>query len=95
MDNAAGNAHGSDFGDLRALYVNCTLKQSPEPSHTQLLMDKSIAIMQKQGVTVESLRAVDLDLAIGVWPDMTEHGWERSDESTHARDAGSPPNASS
>src|SRR3712207_7427622 len=22
-----------------------------------------------------SLRAVDLDLAVGVWPDMTEHGW--------------------
>jgi hypothetical protein len=28
MDNVAGNAHGSDFGDLRALYVNCTLKRS-------------------------------------------------------------------
>ncbi len=39
-------------------------------------MDKSIAIMESQGVTVESLRAVDLDLATGVWPDMTEHGWK-------------------
>jgi multimeric flavodoxin WrbA len=64
-----------DFTDLHALYINCTLKRSPEPSHTQRLMDKSIAIMKSKGVTVENLRAVDLDLATGVWPDMTEHGW--------------------
>jgi multimeric flavodoxin WrbA len=69
--------HEWDFSDLRAVYINCTLKKSPEPSHTQLLMDKSVRIMENEGVTVENLRAVDLDLAIGVWPDMTEHGWER------------------
>jgi hypothetical protein len=23
-----------DFSDLAAVYVNCTLKRSPEPSHT-------------------------------------------------------------
>ena len=64
-----------DFSDLKALYINCTLTRSPDPSHTQLLMDKSIAIMRNEGVEVESLRAVDLDIARGVWPDMTEHGW--------------------
>jgi multimeric flavodoxin WrbA len=73
--NTMGAQGGLDFGDLRALYINCTLKPSPEPSHTQRLMDKSIAIMEGQGVVVENLRAVDLDLATGVWPDMTEHGW--------------------
>jgi multimeric flavodoxin WrbA len=31
--------------------------------------------MAKNGVTVEVLRAVDHDIATGVWPDMTEHGW--------------------
>ena len=67
------------FGDLRALYINCTLKKSPEPSHTQRLMDKSIAIMQGEGVQVDVLRAIDHDLATGVWPDMTKHGWA-SDE---------------
>ena len=65
-----------DFSDLKALFINCTLKRSPEPSHTQTLMDRSIHIMRERGVTVESLRAVDLDLATGVWPDMTEHGWD-------------------
>ena len=65
-----------DCSDLRAVYINCTLTKSPDPSHTQTLMDRSIEIMRKQGVTVESIRAVDHDIAPGVWPDMTEHGWD-------------------
>jgi multimeric flavodoxin WrbA len=68
-----------DFSDLRAVYVNCTLKQSPEQSHTQGLMDRSIGIMAKNGVAVEDLRAVDFDLPPGVWPDMTERGWDKDD----------------
>lgn len=72
---AVDGREAPDVGGLSALYINCTLKRSPEPSHTQLLMDRSIAIMRNHGVEVESLRAVDLDLATGVWPDMTEHGW--------------------
>jgi multimeric flavodoxin WrbA len=68
-----------DFSDLRALFVNCTLKRSPEVSHTQGLADRSIEIMRRQGVTVDVVRAVDRDIATGVWPDMTEHGWERDD----------------
>jgi len=63
------------YDDLRALYVNCTLKRSPELSHTQGLVDRSRSIMDKQGVAVDVLRAVDHDIATGVWPDMTEHGW--------------------
>ena len=68
-----------DFSDLQALFINCTLKPSPEKSHTQGLMDIAIDIMKKNGVSVENVRAVDHDLAIGVWPDMTEHGAERDD----------------
>jgi multimeric flavodoxin WrbA len=37
-------------------------------------MDLSAAIMRKHGVRVETIRAVDHDIATGVWPDMTEHG---------------------
>lgn len=65
-----------DFSDLKALFLNCTLKRSPEMSHTQGLIDISKAIMEKNGVTVDVVRPVDLDLAYGVWPDMTGHGWE-------------------
>lgn len=68
-----------DFSDLRAMYVNCTLKRSPEISNTRGLADHSIAIMQKLGVSVEVVRAVDHEIATGVWPDMTEHGWDRDD----------------
>ena len=68
-----------DFSDLRALFINCSLKRSPERSHTQGLMDLSMEIMRRQGVTVECVRAIDHDIATGVWPDMTEHGWERDD----------------
>ena len=66
-----------DFSDLRATYLNCTLNRSPERSHTQGLMDRSIAILEKNGVAVESIRVVDHEIAFGVWPDMREHGWER------------------
>jgi multimeric flavodoxin WrbA len=68
-----------DFSDLTALFINCTLKRSPEASHTQALADRSIALMREQGVTVDTIRAVDRDIATGVWPDMTEHGWERDE----------------
>jgi multimeric flavodoxin WrbA len=67
------------FNDLNALFLNCTLKRSPERSHTQGLIDLSMAIMERNGVTTECLRPVDLDLATGVWPDMTEHGWGKDD----------------
>jgi len=68
-----------DFSDLRALFINCTLKRSPEISNTQGLADLAIEIMERQGVQVQSLRAIDHDLATGVWPDMTEHGWDRDE----------------
>ena len=68
-----------DFSDLRALYINCTLKRSPEPSNTQGLADLSIAIMERNGVAVDVVRAVDHEIATGVQPDMTEHGWQRDD----------------
>ena len=68
-----------DFTDLRALFVNCTLKPSPGVSNTQGLMDISIAIMEANGVAVEQVRAVDHDFAAGVYPNMTEHGAARDE----------------
>jgi multimeric flavodoxin WrbA len=68
-----------DFSDLRALFINCTLKRSPEVSNTRGLADISMEIMRRQGVTVDVVRAIDHDIATGVWPDMTEHGWERDE----------------
>ena len=69
----------TDYSDLSAVYINCTLKRSPEVSNTRGLADHSIGIMETNGVAVEIIRAVDHDIATGVWPDMTEHGWERDE----------------
>ncbi|HZY29574.1 MAG TPA: NAD(P)H-dependent oxidoreductase [Jiangellaceae bacterium] len=68
-----------DFSDLSAIYINCTLKRSPEISNTAGLMAVSIAIMRKHGVQVDEVRAVDHELAPGVQPDMTVHGFDRDD----------------
>lgn len=68
-----------DFSDLKALFLNCTLKRTPEQSHTEGLIDISKAIMEKNGIIVEVLRPVDYAVAYGVYPDMTEHGWEQDD----------------
>jgi len=62
------------YDDMTALFVNGTLKRSPERSNTEGLIDVSRGIMESQGVRVELIRAVDHDIATGVWPDMTEHG---------------------
>ena len=68
-----------DFSDLSALFLNCTLKRSPELSHTEGLISISRAILEKNGVPVELLRPVDFEIASGVYPDMREHGWDRDD----------------
>jgi hypothetical protein len=36
---------GPRYDDLSALFFNCTLKPSPQLSHTQGLIDRSAAIM--------------------------------------------------
>ncbi|MEM9619811.1 MAG: NAD(P)H-dependent oxidoreductase [Pseudomonadota bacterium] len=67
------------YNDLRAIFLNCTLKKSPDASHTDCLMDVSRSIMEANGVKVESFRFVDHDIAAGVYPDMTAHGWNKDD----------------
>ncbi len=68
-----------DFSDLRALFLNCTLKRSSELSHTEGLINISRAIMERNKVSVEVLRPVDYNIAYGVYPDMTDQGWAQDD----------------
>ena len=67
------------FKDLKAIYVNCTLKKSPMESHTSKLIEVSKSIMKSEGVSVEDIRFIDHDVATGVYPDMKEHGWEKDE----------------
>ncbi|MEU9386466.1 flavodoxin family protein, partial [Streptomyces sp. NPDC048279] len=64
----ATDAPPARYDDLRALVINCTLKRSPGISNTQGLIDRSTAVMDAQGVRVDVVRAVDHDIATGVWP---------------------------
>ncbi len=68
-----------DFSALKAVYVNCTLKKSPDTSHTGSLMDVSMRIMTKENVSVDQIRLVDHEVASGVYPDMTQYGWEKDE----------------
>jgi multimeric flavodoxin WrbA len=69
----------TEFEGLRAVFINCTLKRSPEVSNTQGLIDISTRIMEANGVLVDVVRAIDHDIATGVWPDMRGHGWDSDD----------------
>ena len=70
----AASGKKSDFSGLKAVFFNGTLARSPEPSHTERLVEISRGIMEKHGVQTESIRVIDRDIAVGVWPDMREHG---------------------
>jgi len=68
---------GSTANDgLRALFVSCTLEPSPGLSHTEGLMRVATEIMRINGVLIDEIRAVDHDIAPGVYPDMREHGFQ-------------------
>jgi multimeric flavodoxin WrbA len=68
-----------DFSQLKALYINCTLKKSPDKSHTNTLMNVSKEIMKKEKVSIEEFRFIDHNIATGIYPDMTEHGWKEDE----------------
>jgi multimeric flavodoxin WrbA len=63
-----------DFTGLKALFFNSTLKPSPEKSNTEGLIKISQGIMEKHGITTELIRPIDHDIALGVYPDMRQHG---------------------
>ena len=69
----------TDFSDLKAVTVNCSLKRKPEDSHTGLLLSVAEEIMRKNGVAVEHIHAAAHQIPPGVYPDMTEHGWPVDD----------------
>ena len=72
-------ANETEYGDLRALLVNTSLKRRAEESHTRLLLDVVGTIFAKAGAKVEHVHLLDHQVPPGVYPDMTEHGWESDD----------------
>lgn len=68
-----------DFSHLTAVFLNCTLKKSPQKSHTETLMSVAQEIMHKEGMSLETIRLVDHEIPPGVYPDMTEQGWGKDE----------------
>lgn len=56
--------------DLMAVFLNCTLKKSPEVSNTEALIRKVAGLMEPLGVEWELIRVVDYDVPFGVASDM-------------------------
>ncbi|MGH2786646.1 MAG: flavodoxin family protein [Actinomycetota bacterium] len=67
--------------DLNALFLNRTLKKSPEQSNTQALIEVVVALFGDLGVRSDTIRVVDHDVRFGVlsdegqgdeWPEILE-----------------------
>lgn len=57
---------------MKALVLNCTLKASPETSNTEALARVVMDQLQKDGITTEIVRLVDLNIKAGVKTDEGE-----------------------
>lgn len=68
-----------DYSDLRAVIFNTSLKKESSGSHTRLLLGVVGDIMAKNGVEVDEVHLLDHQVPPGVYPDMTDHGWDRDD----------------
>ena len=54
---------------MKAIFLNCTLKKSPDVSNTEVLMRKVMALMEKKKVKCEMVRVVDYNVKYGVSSD--------------------------
>ena len=54
---------------MKALFLNCTLKKSPEPSNGAQLAAVVRESLEAEGVETETIRLVDLDIRPGVTSD--------------------------
>lgn len=64
----------SDFTDLKALFLNCSIKKDKTGSHTQRLLNRVAGIMKTEGVTVAHEYILDYDIAFGMVKDGKETG---------------------
>jgi multimeric flavodoxin WrbA len=69
---AKKSASSATSTGLRAFGMNCTLKQGPETSSTQKLLDQLLRALQKHDVEGSSVRTVDHDIKPGVKADEGE-----------------------
>ena len=59
---------------LKALFLNCTIKYSPEVSNTEALIEKVAGHMKKLGAETESIRITDYNISFGVTSEAVKEG---------------------
>ena len=59
----------SNFTDLKALLLNCSIKIDKTQSHTQRLLNRVSGIMKTEGVNVTQEYILDYDIAFGMIKD--------------------------
>jgi len=64
----------TDFTDLKAIFLNCSIKKDKSESHTQRLLNRVAGIMEKEGVKVKQEYILDYDIAFGMIKDGREKG---------------------
>ena len=64
----------ASYDDLKALFINCSIKKDKTKSHTQRLINRAAGIMESQGVSVEQIYALDHHIAFGMIKDGTQEG---------------------
>jgi multimeric flavodoxin WrbA len=64
----------ASYNDLKALFINCSIKKDKSQSHTQRLMNRAAGIMEVEGVKVEQIYALDHQIAFGMIKNGAEEG---------------------
>ncbi len=64
----------TNFSDLRALFINCSIKKHKAKSHTQRLMDRVAGVMEQEKIQVEQVYALDHTIAFGMVKDGKDEG---------------------
>jgi len=92
-------ANRTDFGDLRAVVLNGTLKPSPTPSHTDGLIEVSSRVLRGVGARFDTFRVVDHTIPPGVYPGPRrpprprQRDHQLGSRQSHAPQSGVPMNA--
>lgn len=62
------------FSGIKALFLNCSIAESGEKSHTQRLINRAAQIMEVEGVAVRHIFLNEYNVAIGMIKDGAESG---------------------
>lgn len=54
---------------LNAIFLNCTLKKTPETSNTEVLINKAVTLFKELEVECKVIRVIDSQVAFGVTSD--------------------------